>query len=143
MSKNMWDNTGIQPDLMKLPLHIREGMTQHIPHRPDECNAAFMIFRQTPGLNHPNARCNVTTFRKEANSAISINGGAQVDFTDFSGRLALATAVIDQSNLGSVIASLIRVYTGMGGDIHPVLDAANVVRLKEEKVAFFEERNDE
>lgn len=143
MSKDMWDNTGMQPDLMKLPLHIREGMTQHIPHRPDECNAAFMIFKQTPGLNHPNARCNITTFVKTAGSAISLNGGAQLDFTDFTGRLALATAVIDHSRLGAVIASLIRVFTNMGGDMEPVLTAANVVRVKEDKVAFFEERNDE
>lgn len=144
MGREIWDNTGIVPDLMKLPLHVREGMTQTIPHRPDECHAAFMIFRQTPGLNHPNARLNATLFRKgETNSAISIASGAQLDFTDFTGRIALATAIVDQAILGNVIASLIRTYTTLGGDIQPVLDAAHVVRIKEEKTAFFEERNDE
>lgn len=138
-----WDNTGIQPNLAKLPLHIREGMTQHIPHRPDECNAAFMIFKQTPGLNHPNARVNVVRFKRETNSSISIESGIQLDFTDFTGRIALATAIVDQQFFGRMLTGLIRAFIAAGGDLDSVLEASNAVRLKAEKVAYFEERNDE
>jgi len=138
-----WDNTGGNANLAKLPLHVREGMTQHIPHRQDECNASFMIFRQTPGLNHPNARCNVVAFKKEPNSSISINSGIQLDFTDFTGRLALATAIVDQQFFGRMLTGMIRAFISAGGDLDAVLQASNVVRLKAENVAYFEEPADD
>lgn len=139
-----WDNSGLAPNLSKLPLHIREGMTTSIPIRPDEFNAALMIFKQTPGLNHPNARCNVTTFRQEGSSGISITSGAQVDFADFTGRLALATAVVGMENMPGLIEGLLRVFKNLGGDIDTVVAAAKSTRQQSnEATAYFEERNDE
>jgi hypothetical protein len=139
-----WDNSGLAPNLSKLPLHIREGMTTPIPIRPDEVNAALMIYKQTPGLNHPNARCNVTSFRRDGSSGISIDLGAQIDFSDFTGRIALATAVISKDVLPKVIEGLLRAYMGFGGDLDAVIASAKGERQQgPEAIAFFEERNDE
>jgi hypothetical protein len=104
-----------------------------------------MAFQQTPGLNHPNARMNVSLYRKaETNSAISIADGAQLDFLDFTGRLALATTIVDKTYLSAVIASMLQVYAQLGGDVQAVFRAADVVREAEDTpVAFFEERSDD
>jgi hypothetical protein len=131
------------PDLSKLPQHIRDTFSQTLPIRPDECRAAVMIFQVSKGFNHPNGRCNVAVYKREENAVINMDKGLQLDFAEFSGRQPLATAIIDKDSARTFIAGLLRAYSAIGGDVGQVVNEAQGLRVKEEGVAFFEDRNDD
>jgi len=143
MANNTWDNSGGMPNLSRLPLEIRAGLSQSIPIRPDECHAAVMIFQQSKGLNHPNGRCNVACYVKQDNAVVNMEKGLQLDFSEFSGRLPLATAVIDTAYAPAFIAGLLRAYCTLGGDMREVIDLAQAARTPEERLVFFEDRDNE
>lgn len=117
MSKDGWDWGGIGPNLSKLPPHLRGSLGEPIPLRNNEVHGRVFIFRNTPGLNHPNGRILVTNFYKDAAAPTGIPDGAQIDVSEFSGRLALATMVLPKKHMPVVIRELVRSYIAMGGTI--------------------------
>lgn len=145
MSTGSWDNSGLRPDLSRLPAYIREGMHQPIPVRPDECNAVFVIFPNVQGLNHPNARCNVAPFKKgDENSAISVESGIQIDMNDFTGRTPLASMILDKNKLPGFLTGLLRIYAGLGGDVTALIATTGDSRPEVPAAhIYFEEPRDE
>ncbi len=143
--RDQWDNRGMVPDLSRLPPEIRATFTQPISLRPDERYTAFVIYANTPGLFHPNARLNVARFKKEAegSSAINVNDGFELDIRDTTGRVNLATAVISKENFEPLLAGMIRIYREMGGDVDAIIAKSLEVRRSEAVTDYFEENNDE
>ena len=143
MADNYWDNSGGQPNLSRLPIEVREGMARAIPMRDDEVYAAVMIFRQSPGLNHPNGRCNVSAYRTTLNAVVPMDKGLQLDFSEFSGKFPLATIIIDIKTAEPFIANLLRSYAELGGDIQAAVTRSGTSRTKVEHTAYFEEKANE
>lgn len=140
MADNYWDNSGNAPNLSRLPLEVREGMTRPIPMRTDEVYAAVMIFKQSPGLNHPNGRCHVSPYRTTHNAVVSMDKGIQLDFTEFSGKLALATVVIDVNTAEPFISNMLRAYKELGGDVNAAVARSGTIREVVEHTAYFEDK---
>ena len=143
MADNYWDNSGGQPNLTRLPLEVREGMARPIPMRDDEVYAAVMIFRQSPGLNHPNGRCNVAAYRTTQNAVVPMEKGLQIDLAEFSGRFPLATVVIDLNHSEAFLSNLMRAYASLGGDVEAAVKRSGVRREAAEHVAYFEEKSND
>lgn len=115
MTKEGWDWGSVGPDLSKLPAHLRENLTESIPLRPGEVYGRVLIFRKTPGLNHPNGRILVSNYHKDAANPSGPPDGAQIDLADFSGRLALSTFFLAKDKVPPVLGGLIRSFLAMGG----------------------------
>lgn len=123
-----WDNSGHYPDLSKLPPEIRESLAKAIPMRPNETHVHAIIFRDSPGLNHPNARCVV---QAQPNILNKQNPGLQIDVADFSAKISLATVFVRQKNLHEFVTSVVRQYLQLGGDMEKLThDAAQLAPLR-------------
>jgi len=140
VADNYWDNSGGQPNLSRLPVEVREGMARPIPMRDDEVYAAVMIFKQSPGLNHPNGRCNVVAYRTTNNAVVPMDKGIQLDFSEFSGKFPLATVVIDVKGAEPFVANLLRAYAELGGDVQAAVKRAGIARTTAEHIAYFEDK---
>jgi len=111
---NPWD-FGARPNLSKLPAQVKEQMSQPIPLRPEEALGRLMVFRNTSGLNHPNARFLVTSFREGIDNYSGTPDGAQLDVMDFSGRIPLSSMILPKETVESLLVGLTRCYLEMGG----------------------------
>ena len=121
-----WD-WGMRPNLSKLPLHLRESLTETIPLRPGEVYGKVLIFNKTTGLNHPNGRILVTNYHKDAARPVGPPDGAQIDMVDFSGRLPLATCLLRKKQVPDILRGLMRSFLAMGGtveELHSAIDTA-------------------
>jgi hypothetical protein len=127
MARDGWDWNGIGPNLSKLPPHLRDNFSGDIPLRPGEVRGRVIIFKKTPGLIHPNGRILVSHYHKDAACPIGRPDGAQVDMTDFTGRAALATFLLEKQQVPAILAGLVHSFLAMGGtekEITEVFDAA-------------------
>lgn len=115
MPKDGWDWGDRTPDLSQLPPHLRESLTEPIPLRPGEVYGRVLIYKKTPGLNHPNGRILVTKYYKDVTKPTGVPDGAQFDMVDFTGRGALSTVILTQDNIPPVMGGLIRSFLSMGG----------------------------
>jgi hypothetical protein len=113
---NPWD-FGARPNLARLPAHVKEQMSQPVPLRPEEVLGRLMVFQNTSGLNHPNARFLVTAFREGAENYSGPPDGAQLDVMDFSGRVPLSSMILPKTTVESLLVGLARCYLEMGGTI--------------------------
>lgn len=127
MARDGWDFGDIQPNLSKLPPHLRENISKTLPLRPYEVHSRIFILRKSPGLNHPNGRVNVSDFYKDAVRPTGVPDGAQIDTTDFSGRLALASFILAKDKVTAVISGLAKSYMRMGGTREELLAAIDEV----------------
>lgn len=143
MTQNHWDPPNTSPDLSRLPPQLREALNQPIPLRPDEKNAAVMLFNKTVGMNHPNGRCNVVPFKRVENSVVAMEKGLQLDFSEFTGRVPLATVIINFTDGAAFAASVLRAYLSLGGDLDVVLNAVNTKREQTTRTEYFEEQSNE
>ena len=99
-----WDE--IKPNLSKLPIHIREALSEPTPLQPNEVHGKLLIQRRKEGLNHPNARIRVSKL-------IKTEHGQQIpqlslEFCTHRG-LALVMSTIDKENLRAFSKAVIQV----------------------------------
>lgn len=125
MAKDGWNWGNIGPDLSKLPPHLRENLTEPIPLRPGEVRGRVFIFRNTPGLNHPNGRVLVAPYHKDVAQPSTTPDGAQIDVADYTGRLPLATVVLAKKHMPDVMKGLVRNFLAMGGTREELLEMIN------------------
>jgi hypothetical protein len=116
MSGDYWDGSGagVGPNLAKLPLEIREQQTRPMPLREGEAYGRVVLFRKSPGLVHPNGRVNVTVHQSDPLDVAAV-AGVQIDATDFSARIPLATLILAKEGVPGVLTNLLRAYMQLGG----------------------------
>lgn len=121
MAKDTW--FGGNPNLTKLPKHIRDALTQVIPIQPNEILASLFLFKdpRLTGLNIPNSRLHIRGYTPdEVEKARNKPAGIQLEFVDPSGKHPIAMSIVAKEKIPLFLTEFFKAVASIGVSVEEI-----------------------